>query len=300
MTPGDYRNCSGRLWSLWDMFELFASKLLDDLDAIVAANQAYLDIQAAGQPFLNRATLTELRDHAASLHEQCGGLGLLGTQGAASDLIKWLDKAVAVEELPDRLQVIPHDIFVRIQNHLREVPQIVRREAEPRRFFMIAPEHQRFYEPQGYLFGAEVDIGFETIRYDLSEAGKCLALERSTAAGYHLVRCLEAGLRALARSLGIDDPKKGYDQTWGIVLQSIKAELDKRWPHRADRFEGDGKDYESLYGTLAAIKSPYRDTTMHLQEKYTEEEARDAFHMVRGFMVKLAEMMDEKGRRHPP
>jgi hypothetical protein len=278
------------------MFELFAAKLLDDLDVIIAANQAYLDIDGfGGKPQLNRNTLTELRDHAASISAQCGELGLLGTQDAANDLIAWLDKALVVEELIHSVQAIPRDIFVRIQNHLREVPQIVRREARPRRFFMIAPEYQRFYEPKAPLFGLEVDIAFESISYDLKEAGKCLALERSTAAVYHLVRCLEAGLRALARYFSLPEPQKGYDQTWGIVLRDIKAEVDKRWPTRADRFTGDGKDFDSLYGTLAAIKSPYRDSTMHLQEKYTEEEARDTFHMVRGFMVKIAEKMDEKG-----
>jgi hypothetical protein len=279
------------------MLELRTAKLLDDLDAIVAANQAYLDIQAAGQPELNRATLTELRDHAASICAQCGDLGLLGTQGAASDLIAWLDKALAMDELfPHRPQVIPRDIFVRILNHLREVPQIIRRESAPRRFFMIAPEYQRFYEPQGYLFGAEVDIAFEEIRYDLAEVGKCLALERSTAAVYHLVRCLEAGLRAIARCLGIPEPKKGHDQSCGSILGAIRADLFRRWPDAVDRFKGDGRIFEELYGSLAAFKTPYRDSTMHLQEKYTEKEARYFFEMIRGLMTKISERMDARGR----
>jgi len=35
---------------------------------------------------------------------------------------------------------------------------------------------------------------------------------------------------------------------------------------------------------------------MHLQEKYTEEEARYFFEMIRGLMTKISERMDAQGR----
>jgi hypothetical protein len=80
------------------------------------------------------------------------------------------------------------------------------------------------------------------------------------------------------------------------MLKPIKDQIDRRWPTAADRFKGDGRTFEELHASLAAFKSPYRDSTMHLQEKYTEEEARYFFEMIRGLMTKIAEKMDENGR----
>lgn len=52
-------------------------------------------------------------------------------------------------------------------------------------------------------FGAKVDGVFNDnfLRKDIAEAGKCLALDRNTAAVFHLMRVAEVGLRALARKL---------------------------------------------------------------------------------------------------
>ena len=286
------------------MFELLTAKLLDDLDAITCAHQAYLDIEVmkeTGKPQLNVGTIAELKAHAQSLSTQCADLGLPGTKDAAEDLIGWLDKALVLGIAHSAIQTIPHDIFVRILNSLREVPQIARRELRPRLIFMISPEHHRFYRPtKGPLFGLEVDNAFEGIRYDIEEGGKCFATERSTAAVFHFVRCLEAGLRAMARCLGMPEPQKGHDQSWGEILRGIRTEINRRWPTQADRFSGDGKVFNELYGALAAIKSPYRDNTMHLQEKYVEGEARHIFEMVKGLMERIAARIDEKGEPKLP
>jgi hypothetical protein len=76
--------------------------------------------------------------------------------------------------------------------------------------------------------------------------------------------------------------------------------MDKKWPNAADRMSGDGLTFDSLHASLAAIKSPYRDSTMHLEEKYTEEEARYVFEMVKGLMTKIAARMDEYGEPKLP
>jgi hypothetical protein len=288
------------------MLKLCAGKLIDDFNMVASAGQLLLDVESFGklppgkQPYLPNASWSELRRHAAGVAAQCGDLGLLVSHGAANDLIEWLDKILAIEDVPGVPTAIPPEMIMRVQGYIREIVTSLRREAKTRLFLVIAAEHQRFYEPPGFLFTPEVDVNFGSIRYDLTEAGKCLALERSTAAVYHLVRCLEAGLRALARCLGIPDPVKGYDQSWGRVLESIKAKIEERWPTAATRLSGEGQVFASLYGSLAAIKSPYRDTTMHLQEKYTEEEARYVFEMVKGLMTKIADRMDESGEPKLP
>ena len=47
--------------------------------------------------------------------------------------------------------------------------------------------------------------------------------------------------------------------------------------------------------TFAAMQNPYRNATMHLDQKYTEEEAKHVFEIVKGFMTKLASRCDENG-----
>jgi hypothetical protein len=78
-------------------------------------------------------------------------------------------------------------------------------------------------------------------------------------------------------------------------LGSIKKEIDKRWPTTSDKLAGDGRFFEEAYAALAAMQNPYRNATMHLDNKYTEEEAKHTIEMVRGFMVKLASRCDEDG-----
>jgi hypothetical protein len=58
---------------------------------------------------------------------------------------------------------------------------------------------------------------------------------------------------------------------------------------------GDGRFFEDVHGTLAAMQNPYRNSTMHLDQKYTVGEASEIFITVRGFMRKIAARMDEEG-----
>src|SRR5262245_35328785 len=99
----------------------------------------------------------------------------------------------------------------------------------------------------------------------------------------------------MARCLSVPDPTTGADRTWGRVLGSIKQAVDKRWPNSRDRLTGDGNTFSTLHGSLAAIQNPYRDASMHLEQRYSEEEATHIFEMAKGLMTKIAERMDENG-----
>jgi hypothetical protein len=79
------------------------------------------------------------------------------------------------------------------------------------------------------------------------------------------------------------------------MLNAIKVELDKRWPLSSNKLSGDGRFFEEAYAALAAMQNPYRNATMHLDHKYTEDEAKHIFEIVKGFMRKLAERCDENG-----
>ncbi len=71
---------------------------------------------------------------------------------------------------------------------------------------------------------------FKDTVYDIEEAGKCLALERSTAAVFHLMRIIETGLRALGGALNDPtlDPKT--NPSWDKILKRSEKELQKPVP----------------------------------------------------------------------
>jgi hypothetical protein len=53
--------------------------------------------------------------------------------------------------------------------------------------------------------------------------------------------------------------------------------------------------FATVHAALAAMQNPYRNATMHLDHKYTDEDARHIFEMVKGLMMKIAERCDEDG-----
>jgi hypothetical protein len=168
-------------------------------------------------------------------------------------------------------------------------------EFEGRLVLVVGLSNAKLYEPNDPLFGVMVDKNFGSVTYEIEEAAKCLALARSTASAFHSIRCLEAVIGALSRCLGIPDPTKASDRNWGKVLGNIKDELDKRWPSSSTRLSGDGEFFDGAYAALAAMQNPWRNATMHLDQKYTEEEAKHVFEVVKGFMMKLADRMNENG-----
>jgi hypothetical protein len=59
---------------------------------------------------------------------------------------------------------------------------------------------------------------------------------------------------------------------------------------------GDGALFEELYASLDAVRNPWRNAPMHVERKYTDDEAEHIFVAVKGFMMKLASRCDEDGK----
>jgi hypothetical protein len=54
--------------------------------------------------------------------------------------------------------------------------------------------------------------------------------------------------------------------------------------------------FAEIYASLDAVRNVWRNATMHIENKYTPEEAEHIFAAVRGFMRKLASRCDELGQ----
>lgn len=185
-----------------------------------------------------------------------------------------------------------------VKDYLDDITNTLKRELSLKIVLVLQPQEANYFAPKEPLFGQDFADRFKDRGvFELDEAAKCLALSRPTAAVFHLMRLLEIGIGALASCLSIPDPVKPAERNWAIVLKHIKEDgLDKKWPKASDRMSGDGALFESLYASLDAVKNPWRNDTVHVARKYTDDEAKHIFIAVTGFMKKLSARMDEAGK----
>lgn len=154
--------------------------------------------------------------------------------------------------------------------------------------FSVRPENSKYYDPPEPLFGTDFESKFASAgAFEIDEAGKCLALGRSTAAVFHLMRVMEIGIRTVATALGVPDPVKGSDRNWYEMLKKIKAAIDNKNSGRSWAIPTDKALFESAYASLDAIRVAWRNATMHIDSKYLPEEAEHIFVAVRGFMKQI-------------
>jgi hypothetical protein len=174
----------------------------------------------------------------------------------------------------------------------------VRDELETRMFLSLSGPEADLYNDGVSFFGHDVETNFVSSIFELDEATKCLALGRATAGVFHLMRVMETCIRAIARCLGVPDPIRAGDRNWGNVLREIKADLDAHGgqnPTKIWNRTGDKEFFESAYTSIDAVRVAWRNTTMHVENKYTPEEAAHVFGAVKGFTMKLASRCDENG-----
>jgi hypothetical protein len=227
--------------------------------------------------------LRHLRSEAAELEANLRVLGVEVTLIAAEKLNTALsnERGVVWEDIGDLLD----------QVHRRLLDELTLKKV-----LVLERDEAAYFAPSKPLFGEEFVERFRAEgEFELGEAAKCLAVARPTAAVFHLMRLLEVGIRAVARCLSIPDPLKPAERNWAVILKLIRESIDACWPTQADRMTGDGQTFDALYASLDAVKNPWRNSTMHVEKKYTEDEAEHVFVAVKGFMERLACRCDENG-----
>lgn len=132
-------------------------------------------------------------------------------------------------------------------------------------------------------FGNQVSDFFTLAIKDIEEASKCLALDRGTAAVFHLMRVMEEGLKALARLLGIS-----YAPSWESYIRQIADRISQKHRRKGVRWKRDEAFFKEILGNLESIKMAWRNPTMHIVRQYDIEEAEQIFAAVRLFMGRLA------------
>jgi hypothetical protein len=139
------------------------------------------------------------------------------------------------------------------------------------------------------LFGQEVAQKFPRASFQISEAGKCLELERYTACVFHLMCVLEVGLDSLANELGLPMSRAN----WHNVLERIESSV-RSMPNK-DPGSMDRKQFLSEVALhFLFIKEAWRNHVAHGRARYSEEMAREVFGHVKSFMKHLATRLQER------
>ena len=122
-------------------------------------------------------------------------------------------------------------------------------------------ELKKLLENVPELFAPDVfDSLPEIARFDLNEAGKCIAFDRPTAAAFHTLRATEDVLRFYYRSMVRQ--KRIGSSNWGPIVTDLRK---RKRP----------KKYSVLNNHLDNIRDSFRNPTQHPEAKYDIHEVQD-------------------------
>lgn len=151
-----------------------------------------------------------------------------------------------------------------------------------RLFLFIEPSRASYYKHL-QLFGQQVNDNFPSAIDDIQDAGNCLALGQGTACVMHLMRVMEAGLKALAKGLKIP-----YAPSWESYLSQIEKNIGAKHASKSPAWKKKEKFYRDLSGDLLTIKQAWRNPTMHIERRYEVDEAEVIFKAVCTLMKRMA------------
>ncbi|PNG27902.1 HEPN domain-containing protein [Methylocella silvestris] len=273
-----------------DMLKLHAAPFLEALIRISKMAQVLSWMRAEGHVRqMSFEIFQEFVDHSVAFATMCSELQLAMTTISANKLI------LCCEEISDRSKngtvELDFQTVLGLQARTDEVCSRIKDELGLRLLLVIPTHTAMHYDQIVPSFGRDFEERFPGAKYDLSEAGKCIALGRSTAAVFHLMRILESGLRAVHVYLGIDVAAAGIERNWGRILGRIREKITERG---RDWIERD--DFQEIFALLSSAKDAWRNPTMHVEKKYTEEEAEEIFVSIRSFMKRLSRRMKEDGK----
>lgn len=282
----------GRLWSLLDiMRRLSLNKFIG----------AYQHLSAFQQSMAMQSDSIAIS--ANDIGDLQNSVIMLVTIMEENGMLVALESARKVLSIIDNIKIqkdLDPGSWLQLETFCKDILGRVGDEFASRIVLIMPPEKIGHYEPAKPPFGQDVQNKFPSSIFEIDEAGKCYALNRHTAAVFHLMRTMETGIRAVARCLGIPDPVKPGERNWGFIIKEMKAGIDARgrgstrpWSDPADK-----QFFEDMYVSLDGVRNVWRNATMHVEKTYTDDEAEHIYGAVRGFMKKLAFRCDEGGQ--PP
>jgi hypothetical protein len=275
------RDGPGRLLPLWDFMQRIKA------DELVAFAGRLENIETRG--YLQKEGLNA--EDCKRLHNELSELLKIGTRIGTLNIPSTLDQLIRIFDLINgegATVAYPHSWAMLRSLHERFMDDVGRCHV----FAVDEREADLLNDQQP--FGAPVFDAFPSATFDIEEAAKCLALDRSTGAVFHMMRVVEIGLKATANALGIP-----YAPSWESYLRQIKPKLEEDWDRKAPEWRAEEPFFRDAYTHLHAVKLSWRNPTMHVVKTYTPEMADDIWSAVKGFMRHLSTKLTDRTPMRP-
>ena len=276
---------ANRLRSLWDMLLTYARAF-----SVVCSSLEFSRVQLAehlamqGEEMRGTAaldpghniivTLAETLTSAKNIISQIPALALLEHQIVRLEA-RSSQNVAAIYLLAD-IESLEHAIHDQLRNHF---------------YYHVPLEYVPYYVSE-LPFGEDVFEAFPSAQKNIENAGKCLALGQGTASVFHLMRVMEAGLRALAKALDVQ-----YMPSWEAYLTKIEKCIDEPHKNKSSAWKRKEPFYREIAGDLSKVKFAWRNPTMHIERDYEPWEAEEIYKAVRTFTQRLATKVRERRRK---
>lgn len=256
--------------SLWDMYQFNAEafyKAISDL----RRSQTLIDMEGDAP---KAVPLSDQAAHTFDLITASLGLdaAILNTNYALKVIMEFraeLEKGICT--------------YAKAAERIKEIDTALRRELSVPKIFVVDARRANYHSVASELMGDEVAERFPKAIDDIEGAGHCLAFGEGMATVLHLMRVMETGLKELAAKLGIP-----YMPSWDAYLKKITDRLNEKHDAKTPEWKQDEPFFRDISGDLMTVKNAWRNPTMHVDRKYSAEEAEEIFLGVRLFMRRLA------------
>lgn len=251
------------------------NRLLNETDPKKRAVMAKLAFEGVGK----KERITSLHDDLILLRKHCDYVPCKSFAAQIDRIMKSFEEKIDVKLLHSQF----NDLLLRLEDDL-----------EGQFFYYVPAERTSFYV-QKNLFGETVPERLPEAMDDIESGGQCLALGQGTAAVFHMMRVMEAGLRRLAELLGIP-----YAPSWESYIKQISVRIEEKHSGKSVDWKKNEHFFRDILGDLQAIKISWRNPTMHIDRRYSPDEAAEIFAAVRVFIQRLLpKLKPPKKKRRP-
>ena len=170
--------------------------------------------------------------------------------------------------------------------HVEALRMRMHDELKSRLFLYIPPVEAKFYDVK-QPFGSDVENVFQDAISDIEESGDCIAVGRSTAAVFHLMRAMERATQAFGTKLGVTN---AAEKNWQNILDELNKAI-KGLPDYTPADKAKKSEYAIASANLFNVKLAWRNPVMHPKASYTPEESVKIYDKAKTFMGHLASIL---------
>ena len=176
----------------------------------------------------------------------------------ASDIYDFLETPLSSPSLDE---IFPASELAKLQKDLREFRTILERELHSADAYFVLPkaafDTNKLILEGEHLWPVGLERKVPEALHDLREAGKCLAFELGTAAGFHILRAMEAVIL----------------KYWVAVTDGAALPKNKNMGNYIKKLQSEQKGNEKVLAALTQLKDLHRNSLIHSEDNLTVQEA---------------------------